>query len=653
MFKIILSAILLGVSAAASAQSTDQLESIIAGEKAAWLRHNAATERGLLVAANNRSDIVYTRFHFWVDPAVHYIRGEVLTVFEPTETVPSLDFDFSAALTMDSIRFHGAPLSFSRSGDVLTVQFPQALPALLADSLTFYYQGAPTSTGFGAFETTFHGNGTPVMWTLSEPYGAMEWMPCKQSLNDKIDSIDVFVTHPSGYHAASNGVLQSENTQNGQVTAHWKHRYPIAAYLVAIAVTDYKKFTDEVPHAAGTTPILNYVYPENLADAQSGMANLKAQMQLYNDLFGLYPFQKEKYGHAQFGWGGGMEHQTMSFVNNFGFELVAHEMAHQWFGDKVTCASWQDIWLNEGFATYLAGLCYEHLQPQYWYPYRRYRTDVVTGLPDGSLRVDDTTSVNRIFSGRLTYAKGAMVLHMLRWICGDSAFFAGIRNYVSDPALVHSYARTADLQAHLEASSGQDLDHFFAAWYTGQGHPSYQITWSQDNSNQIFFTVNQTQSHPSVAYFKLPLPLRLYGPLGQTQDVVLQNDTDGQTFAEQANFAVDSIEFDPDLWLISRGNTVEQVAVGTRDLAAAGYTLRIEPNPATGGVIRALAAAPASGRVSVSLENADGRVLLSRAQDLVSGENRISFEAAGLPAGTYFLRMQKGENGMTVRVLIR
>jgi len=651
MKKIKFAIALLLFATAIFAQKTDELESIIEGEKAAWLRQNAVTERGLLNAADNRSDIIYTRVHFWVDPAVKYIRGEILTVFEPIESVSSLDFDFSAVLTMDSIVWHGQKLVFSSVGDILTVQFPAVLPAVLPDSLTFFYQGEPTSSGFGSFETNTHA-GTPVMWTLSEPYGAMEWMPCKQSLTDKIDSADIFITHPEVYRAASNGILMSETVVNGQKTAHWQTRSSIATYLVAIAVTNYEVFTDEVPHAAGNTPIVNYVYPESVANAQAAMPYLIAQMQLYNDLFGLYPFQKEKYGHCQFGWGGGMEHQTMSFMGGFGYELVAHEMAHQWFGDKVTCGSWEDIWLNEGFATYLSGLCYENLQPQNWFQFKRQRINSVTSQPGGSVFVDDTTSVNRIFSGRLSYSKGAMVLHMLRWVCGDSAFFGGIRNYLTDPNLAYGYAKTADLQAHLEAASGKNLQGFFSDWFTGQGYPSYQIAWSQNGANLLDINVKQTQSHPSVSYFELPLPLRLKGAQGQTKDIILQHTTNGQNFQEQADFTVTTVEFDPDLWLVSKDNSVTKVAVGTHDLGTLGFGLRIEPNPATGGVLRAVAAAPVSGEMIFSLENAAGQRLLLQTQNLVSGENRFSFDVAGLPVGAYFLRMKNASGELTVQALI-
>lgn len=645
-------ALLLLLATMAQAQNPDDLETIIQGEKTAWLRQNAAANRGLTNFADNRSDITYTRFHWWVDPAVRYIRGAVLTVFEPAENLSSLEFDFSEALAMDSIRYHGVPCPFSRNGDILTVHFPGALPALLPDSLEFFYSGIPPTSGFGSFATGTHGpNATPALWTLSEPFGAKDWMPCKQSLTDKIDSVDIFITHPAAYRAASNGVLMSETTLNGQTTAHWQHRFPIAAYLVAIAVTDYDVSTVLAPFGADTIPLVHYVYPESVPAAQAGMTDLLAQMQLYNNLFGLYPFAREKYGHAQFGWGGGMEHQTMSFMGNFGFELIAHELAHQWFGDKITCGAWEDIWLNEGFATYLSGLCYERIATQYWQQFKRQRITQITSQPGGSVRVDDTTSVGRIFSGRLSYAKGAMVLHQLRWICGDSAFFAGVRNYLHDPALAHGYARTPNLQAHLEAASGKDLDDFFADWYTGEGFPSYQINWSQSGSD-VFFSVKQTRSHPSVAYFELPLPLRLFGPGGQTKDLVLQHTFEGQTFPEQVGFPVDSIAFDPDWWLISANNTVTKTLVGTNDLTAAGYALRVEPNPVQGGRMQLVLTAPEPGELTLRLINTEGRTVLTRTENAFAGENRWVLDVAGLATGVYGLRVGNAAGELVMRVLL-
>jgi aminopeptidase N len=187
-------------------------------------------------------------------------------------------------------------------------------------------------------------------------------------------------------------------------------------------------------------------------------------MNLYADLFEPYPYADEKYGHAEFGWGGGMEHTTVSFMGGLGRGLIAHELGHQWFGDKVTCGSWQDVWLNEGFATYLAGMVIENLDGEA--DFRSWKQDQISSVtyyPDGSVYIpaQDTTSVNRIFSSRLSYNKGSMVLHMLRKKLGDAVFFQGLREYLDDPNLAYGYAKTPDLMQHLESASGEDLTEFF------------------------------------------------------------------------------------------------------------------------------------------------------------------------------------------------
>ncbi|MDO8365238.1 MAG: M1 family aminopeptidase [Saprospiraceae bacterium] len=616
------------------AQITDPLDDIAESEKAVWIRqHQAARDRDLQNSADNRSDIHYCRMNWTVDPAIKYIQGEVMTVFEPSEMVGSLEFDFSQVLTMDSILFHGQNLVFTQNGDVISVQFPAPLPAFLTDSLTFYYQGEPDSTGFGSFRVDTHAD-VPVLWTLSEPYGAMEWWPCKQALNDKIDSVDIFITHPSGYRAASIGLLQSETTANGWITAHWRHRYPVAAYLVAIGVTNYTVFTAPAPFGGDTTPILNYVYPESLADAQIGVDENVEVFQMFNQLFGQYPFHAEKYGHAQFSRSGGMEHQTMSFVSSFGYELLAHELAHQWFGDKITCASWEDIWLNEGFASYLTGLCYNFLRPQYWEIYKKDRIDKATLIPDGSVWVDDTTSVERVFNSRLSYAKGAMLLHMLRWKFGDPVFFTGVHNYVNDPALEYGYVKTSDFKTHMESVSGANLDEFFADWFYGKGFPSYQTSWSVILGNEVKITLQQTTSDPSVSFFEMPVAVKMSDGVQDTV-LVLDHTFSGQVFTVALDFSPDSLVFDPELWLISRDNTV--VSIIEDPLPA--LDIDLAPNPASSFFTIRLNA-PNNEPAKMTFWASDGKLVKQGQLDIISGSNTIPVEIGELPAGRYLLRLE-------------
>jgi aminopeptidase N len=189
--------------------------------------------------------------------------------------------------------------------------------------------------------------------------------------------------------------------------------------------------------------------------------------------------------------------------------LMAHELAHQWFGDRVTCGSWEDIWLNEGFATFCADFLYnETYHPDELAESVKNNLDYVVSEPGGSVKVDDTTSVGRIFDGRLSYSKGAFLLRMLRWTLGDTNFFMGIKNYLNDPKLRYGFARTSDLKAKLEAASGKDLTYFFDQWFTGEGYPSFTVKWSQDAANKASINISQTSSNSSVNFYKVPLALR-------------------------------------------------------------------------------------------------------------------------------------------------
>ena len=522
-------------------------------------------------------DLIHYEFKWHVDPAVYQLSGSAAVTFKPVvEDLTQFMLELGKDMQIDSILSEGVKQAFTRVGDFQVNIFHGV--GMKKDQLytfTIHYHGAPASGGLGSFIKDNH-SGVPVIWTLSEPFGARDWWPCKNGLTDKIDSIDVIITTPSTYKAASNGVLVNEVANADTTTTfHWQHRYAIAPYLVAIAVTNYERYTDMVPLSDGTQlPMINYVYPENLNDAKAGTAALVNVLTYFDSLFVTYPFHAEKYGHAQFGWGGGMEHQTMSFVINYGFTLLAHELAHQWFGDMVTCGSWEDIWLNEGFATYLEGLSRRRIQGVA--SFRSWQTSKINSVVSqagGSVKVSDPTNISRIFSGRLSYNKGSYLLHMLRWVLGDEAFFAGLRSYLNDRQ--YDFGTTESLKFHLEQAGQKDLTGFFNDWYSGEGYPKYNILW-EPTEKGVNIQVLQETSHPSVDFFEMPLPMHFIGE-GRDTTITIQHGYSGQVFEIDGPSWADSLVFDPELWILSANNNVKKTVISTT--IESQLNASIFPNP--------------------------------------------------------------------------
>jgi aminopeptidase N len=503
-------------------------------------------------------DLTYQQLNFTIDPAVNYISGSVFSGVKClNEAMTQIQFDLSSSLTVDSVKFDLGNTVFQHISDKITLQLPAEIQANSFHRIEIYYQGVPQNNGFGSIVFTKHNN-MPIVWTLSEPYGARDWWPCKESLKDKIDSLDVYITCPAQYKGASNGKLISDLVSGNNRTAHWKHRFPIATYLVAIAVTNYETYSDFLDLPSGKKiEILSYIYPEYLETAKSKSAETLEIMDFYNKKFITYPFAKEKYGHAQFGWGGGMEHQTMSFMTTLDYELVAHEMAHQWFGDYITLSSWHDIWLNEGFATYLTGLVYENLQNGVWWPsWKKIQLTRITSSTDGSVYVAATTDVFRIFNGRLSYSKGAYLLHMLRWEMGDELFFQGLNNYLNDPTIANGFASQEKFVKHMETVADTSFTEFFNDWYYGEGYPIFELTYFPDpqNPSKQILRITQSQSHPSVSFFEVTVPVRIWKD-GKSTDLRLKQIKRTQEF-EIADQPFDSLEFDPDQWLIAKSDKV-------------------------------------------------------------------------------------------------
>jgi aminopeptidase N len=606
------------------------------------LGHERITGRGNATLASNNFDVKYYRCEWEVNPAINYISGKITVHYVITSSTGSISFDLINGLNVDSVKQRNAILTKQHTSNVLQVNFSSTVNAGTFDSVSIFYQGVPPNTGFGSFVQTTHA-GTPVIWTLSEPYGSRDWWPCKNGLDDKADSIDVFVTTPAIYKAASNGLLQSETLVSGgtKKVAYWKHRYPIATYLVCFAVTNYSVFNNSVQLGAVNLPMLTYCYPESLASFQANTPLVLDALQLYHNLFGDYPFIKEKYGHVQFGWGGGMEHQTATFVVNAGEGLMAHELGHQWFGDKITCASWEDIWLNEGFATHLASIYDENKYPANKIVNRKNEIGYITSQPGGSVKVDDTTSVGRIFDGRLSYSKGSHLLYMLRWILGDSVFFKAARQYQKDPTVVYGFAKTTDLKRNLEQVSGKDLTKFFKDWYEGQGYPSYTVEWTALGDSYVKIKMNQTTSHSSVSFFNLPVALNFRNAV-QQKTIVLDNTSNGEIFFRNIGFIPDTVLIDPEYWLITKNNISRKVA----DAASGQNIVQVFPNPIQNQFYIYLRNF-SSSNASIALYNTAGQMVYSRKIVLYSGSQFIEVPSQYLAGGIYTLQVRT-DNGVKI-----
>ena len=595
-----------------------------------------SAERRLNLEVNSNTqnyDITYHKLEFNVDPAVYNIAGKITTTYTALANMNTLTFDLSNNLIVSSVKINNVSLAFTQNTNELIITLPNTQLIGAQATVEVIYSGSPPQNGFFAFTSSTHGpSNTPVIYTLSEPFGARDWWPCKQDLNDKINTIDVYITAPSQYVSVSNGVEPEAPVINGNLkTTHFRHNYPIPAYLICMAVTNYTIINQTGGTTPNTFPIINYIYPESdNTSLRTQLLQTPLLLNLFGSLIENYPFANEKYGHAQFGWGGGMEHTTVSFMQNFSRGLIAHELAHQWFGDKITCGTWKDIWLNEGFATYLAALVVENFDgPAAFVTEKANMIGNITSSAGGALYLTDAEalSVNRIFDYRLSYNKGAMVLHMLRFKMGDAVFFQGLRNYLADSNLAFKYAITSDLKLHLEAVYGSSLNEFFNDWVYNQGYPIYNITVQNTAVGQAKITVSQTTSHSSVPFFEMPVPVRLLSANGQTQDVVVNNTVNGEQFNISVPFTVAGVQFDPTKNIISR--------MSTATLENANFNIdnaiQIFPNPSATTI-------SVSIPENIEIENAVIYSVLG--QKIMETKSQKTWDISSFSSGIHFLTIQ-------------
>lgn len=575
-------------------------------------------------------DVSYYRLALWAKPDTQFISGSVTSFFTPKQPISEIYFELNSLLTVDSVLHKGVLQTFDHTENLIKIN--RSFNTGQLDSLTIYYHGSPPEGT--SFKTEIQ-NKIPILWTLSEPYGAIDWWPCKQSLTDKADSLDMFITCPIQNKVAGIGLLQSTKINGTNITYHWKSRYPIVPYLVAIAVTEYSEISFETQLPNGKLLVQNYVYRNDSSLVIDQLFTTDTLLRYYDSLIGSYPFIKEKYGHAQFSRGGGMEHQTMSFMTHFRFGLNAHELAHQWFGNKITCGSWRDIWLNEGFATYFAGLPLETMyNGMFWEDWKTTNLERATRNSEQSIYVEDTTSVPRIFNPDLTYAKAGYVLHMLRKQIGDSAFYLGIRNYLKDPQLAYKTALTQDFFNHIELAADTSLSHFVDQWIFGIGYPSFNLEWEQINTT-VSATLIQTTSSFHTPFFDLRIPILLIGAKDSLW-ISIKPKTSEMKLNLDVPFQINRIEIDPDLDLISKANFVINKSKFT--------DVVIYPNP-TSDNITIIPSGDFSTINGYSIYDSKGGLMESR--DNLRTRQSFEITLDQYPQGNYHIRLISGNSTRT------
>lgn len=465
------------------------------------------------------------------------------------DKLSEIELNLISDMKVSTVETDSGSLDFTHSGDIITVSLPGEFVQGQEFSIAVEYSGSPSQSGFGAFDFTTV-RGETMIWSLSEPYGARNWWPCKDYPSDKADSVDINVTVPANLIVASNGNL-AEVVDNGATkTYRWQERYPIVTYLVSVAIYPYRVYSDWFKYSeTDSMEIQFYVFPHNYAASFDDYALTKDMLAALSDMYGLYPFINEKYGHAEFVWGGGMEHQTITSLGGWSEWLIVHELSHQWWGDMVTCDSFHHIWLNEGFASYSEALWAEYTYGKEWLP--NYMT-YMQYFGSGTVFVENPER-DDIFSTDLSYNKAAWVLHMLRHVIGDGNFFNLLKTYGSHEQHRFGTATTEQFQALAEEVSGQDLSTFFQQWIYDEGYPEYAYSWrTRENENGKFVvTGGITQTQTMGPIFKMPVDVTLEFAESETTFVVDVNEKT-ENFSFEVEEAPINLVIDKNLWILRR-----------------------------------------------------------------------------------------------------
>ncbi len=515
-----------------------------------------------------RYDVLHYDIRMKFNRDMARIEGDVAMTVRVVAPLDRCEIDCYWMMQVDSVKVNGKVTSHFRDWDRVTVLLDRTYSIGERPTTRVFYHGFEPDFQWWAlhFETF---DGQPIVGSLAEPFYARAWWPCKDYPNDKADSLDFRITYPSQYFCSSNGSLISDvDLGTGFRTTHWSVRYPIATYLVSVSMAEFTYWREWALRTdTDSLPVDYWVYPGLAPTAQQTYQITVPAIDTLSRIFGTYPFPSEKYAMSGFMWGGAMEHQTNSSMSEWATGepmVIVHELSHQWWGDMITCRDWHHIWLNEGFASYAEALLVESVYGPA--AYRSYMASMEY-FAHGSIYVQDTTNSGSILS-TIVYDKGAWVLHMLRGVIGDSAFFEGLRNYGDSP-LKFGTAVTEDFQYYMEQSAGVDLDWFFSEWIYGQDNPAYEYKFQCQQTTpgvyQVDLVVEQVQTIDQV--FDMPVTFGFQLESGSVIEQTFNVNSRFKYVYFEFSDSVVAVTIDPNNWVLETHTQIPfGLTVVSRDL---------------------------------------------------------------------------------------
>ncbi|MFC1480819.1 M1 family aminopeptidase [Candidatus Neomarinimicrobiota bacterium] len=569
--------------------------------------------------SNSRSTVHYTRprtvdiKHVKLELVVNYaeqsIIGSATTLFSPINdgldriALDAVNLDIETVQLLRRVDIEKGNLTGTQALDFklengqIIVELDRKYNADDELAVVIQYQAQPKMGLYFVYPDSVYTQKPLQLWSQGEMVESRHWFPCYDAPNDRMTS-EMIITVPKGQLAISNGELVDSwvDEAAGAATYHWRENVPHVSYLVSVVAGEFH----ETQERWRDIPVLYYVDPSDSSKVERAFSKTVDMMEYYSEVIGIdYPY--EKYAQTtitEFMWGG-MENISATTLTDGTLRdaraqldyssdgLVAHELAHQWWGDLITTKNWNHIWLNEGFATYFDALYVEHDTGREEYimkmagnrekyfseDWEKYRRPIVTNVYENAEQMFD----------RHAYQKGAWVLQMLRYVLGDELWWKAIRHYGAEYR--EETVETNDFRQAIEDATGQPLEWFFDEWIFSAGHPEYEVSWKwSSKESAVALKVRQVQFVDHVTpLFSMPIKIAVSSAAG-TDTTTITVDELEELFLIPSQGKPTLVEFDPEEWVLKELHFKKPKKEWLQQLATAGPASRLRAAIALGKI---------------------------------------------------------------------